>query len=173
MIFTENIFSNIAFTITHFLMKKIILILSIAFISTSTINAQQKEKAVEKAVLTYIENFFENNFDAMNAVLHPRLSKRGLNQNGQINENLPPAKLKAMMGRKRAFPLSNQKNKVENITILNNTATARLTTGYPNMKWIEYVTLVNTDGKWKIIDLFWEYFPREKSSKRQKKRKKN
>jgi len=124
-------------------MKKIILILFVALVSATNLQAQQKEKAVEKAVLTYIENFFENNFEAMNAVLHPRLSKRGLNPNGKINEDLPANKLKEIMGKKKAFPVSKQQNKVEDIVIFNKTARAKLTTGYPNMKWLEYVTLVN------------------------------
>ena len=153
-------------------MKKIILLLLSFILSANVLSAQQKEKAIEKAILTYIENFFENNFEEMNAVLHPRLSKRGLNPNGKINEDLPPSKLKEMMARKKAFPVSKQQNKVENISIFNKTARAKLTTGYPKMKWIEYVTLVQSDGKWKIIDVFWEYFPRKKSSKGQKKRKK-
>lgn len=87
-------------------MKKITILLFVALVSTTSIQAQQKEKAVEKAVLTYIENFFENNFAAMNAVLHPRLSKRGLNPNGKINEDLPPSKLKEIMEKKKAFPVS-------------------------------------------------------------------
>lgn len=154
-------------------MKKIVLLLFITFISTTNSIAQQNEKAIEKAVLTYIENFFENNFEKMNTVLHSRLSKRGLNPNGEINEDLPPVKLKRMMEKKKAFPVSKQQNKVEDISIFKNTARAKLTTGYPNMKWIEYVTLVKANGKWKLIDIFWEYYPREKNSKRQNRKKKN
>ena len=154
-------------------MKKITLLLVAFVFSTNILQAQQKEKAVEKAVLTYIENFFENKFEPMNAVLHPRLSKRGLNPNGQINEDLPPNKLKEMMQKKKAFPVSKQQNKVEDISIFKNTARAKLITGYPNMKWIEYVTLVKENDKWKLIDVFWEYYPRKKSSKEQKRRKKN
>lgn len=154
-------------------MKKITLLLFVFVLSTNVLTAQQKEKAVEKAVLTYIENFFENKFEEMNSVLHPRLSKRGLNPNGKINPDLPPAKLKEMMQKKKPFPVSKQQNKVEDISIFKNTARAKLTTGYPNMKWIEYVTLVKSDGKWKLIDIFWEYYPRKKGSKSQKRRKKN
>ena len=149
-------------------MKKITLILFVALISASSIQAQQKEKAVEKAVLTYIENFFENNFEAMNAVLHPRLSKRGLNPNGKINKDLPPSKLKEIMEKKKAFPVSKQQNNVEDIVIFNKTARAKLTTGYTKTKWMEYVTLVKMDGQWKIIDIFWEYYPRKKDAKRKK-----
>lgn len=141
-------------------MKKITFLLFVFVLSTNTLVAQ--EKAVEKAVLTYIENFFENKFEEMNAVLHPRLSKRGLNPNGKINEDLPPAKLKEMMQKKRALPLAKQQNKVVDIRVFNKTAQATLITGYPKMKWKEYITLVQMNGKWKLIDVFWEYYPRKK-----------
>lgn len=154
-------------------MKKITLLLFVFVLSANTISAQKDEKAIEKAILTYIENFFENNFKEMNSVLHPRLSKRGLNPNGKINPDLPASKLKGMMLKKKALPVSKQQNKVEEISIFRNTARAKLTTGYPNMKWIEYVTLVKSDGKWKLIDIFWEYYPRKKGAKPQKRRKKN
>jgi hypothetical protein len=154
-------------------MKKIILFLTIAFVSTINLNAQQKEKAVEKAVLTYIENFFENNFDKMNSVLHPRLSKRGLNPDGTIYKDLPPAELMKMLSNKKPFPKKMQKNSVEGITIFGRTATARLNTGQGRAKWAEFIHLIKVDGQWKIIDIFWEYFPREKGGKGQKRKKKN
>ncbi len=151
-------------------MKKIIIVLLVTLVSATSIQAQQKERAVEKVVLTYIENFFENNFEAMNAVLHPRLSKRGLNLNGKINEDLPASKLKEIMDKKKAFPVSKQQNNASDIVLFNKTANAKLTTGYPNIKWMEYVILVNTNGKWKIIDIFWEYYPRKKGTNKIKKK---
>ena len=153
-------------------MKKITVLLIALLLSATSLVAQQ-EKSIEKAVLTYIENFFENKFDNMNSVLHPRLSKRGLNLNGQINEDLPPAKLKEMLEKKRPLPVSKQQNKVEDISVFRNTARAKLTTGYPNMKWIEYVTLVKVNNQWKLIDIFWEYYPRKKGSKPMKRKRRN
>lgn len=136
--------------------------LSIAFILTlclNSINAQEADSIlVEKAVLNYIENFFENNFEAMNESLHPRLSKRGFNPDRTIYKDLPPSELKKMMASKNALPLKAQKNKVTNIKIFHDVATANLNTGYPNVRWVEFCHLVRIDGEWKIIDVFWEYF---------------
>lgn len=154
-------------------MKKTVILLFTILLSANSLLAQQNERNIKKAVLAYIENFFENKFDAMNSVLHPRLSKRGLNPNGQINEDLPPKKLKEMMQKKRPLPLSKQQNKVEDIRIFKNTAQATLITGYPNIKWKEYITLVKTNGEWKLIDIFWEYFPRKKGMKPPKRKKRN
>ncbi len=137
--------------------------------SVSVIQAQEttnENEAVEKAVLNYIENFFENKFDAMNSSLHPRLAKRGLNPDGTIYEDLPPAKLKVMMAEKKALTLEHQKNTVDQISVFGKMASASLTTGYPNMKWKEYVHLVKEKGDWKIINIFWEYYPRKAKQKR-------
>ena len=143
-------------------MKKIIFLLFVTVTLSSSVNSQTDNAKVEKAVLSYIENFFENKFEEMNAVLHPRLSKRGLNLDGTINKDLPPLELKKLMSQKRALPISRQENKVENIIVFKNTATAKLITGYPNVKWAEFIHLVKVDAKWKIIDVFWEFYPREK-----------
>ena len=59
-------------------MKKIFIIL-IVLISTVTSHAQSdtlENSGIEKVILNYIENFFENDYDAMNESLHPRLAKR-------------------------------------------------------------------------------------------------
>jgi len=148
--------------------KKLVLLLSLV-LTVSVIQAQDSSSenaAVEKAVLNYIENFFENKFDAMNTSLHPRLAKRGLNPDGTIYEDLPPAKLKVMMQDKKALPLEHQKNSVDQISVFGKMASASLTTGYPNMQWKEYVHLVKEDGDWKIINIFWEYYPMKKRQKR-------
>jgi len=151
-------------------LKKMVLCMAIALFS-SGISAQNtaENDAVKKAVLNYIENFFENNFDAMNTTLHPRLAKRGLKPDGTMSDDLPPQKLKEMLDKKKAFPVANQNNKVENVKVFGKMASATLTTGYPNMKWVEYCHLVKDNGTWKIINIFWDYYPMEKSAKRQKK----
>ncbi|WP_299362919.1 nuclear transport factor 2 family protein [Winogradskyella sp.] len=123
--------------------------------------AQQEDlenKAIEKTVLNYIENFFENNFDEMNKSLHPRLAKRGLNQDGTtLSDDFPPEKLKELMATKPKFDLKHQNNSVENISIFGNMASASLNTGYPNLRWVEYIHLVKLNDDWKIINVFWEF----------------
>lgn len=122
-------------------------------------SAQEADSVlVEKAVLNYIENFFENKFEEMNKSLHPRLSKRGINPDRTINVDLPPSELKKMMEEKPVFPKSAQHNKVTNIKVFRDVATASLVTGYPNVRWVEFIHLVRVDKEWKIIDVFWEYF---------------
>ena len=140
-------------------MKKIF-VLVIVFISAFTSHAQLKttENAeIEKTILNYINNFFENNFDTMNESLHPRLAKRGLNPDGTLSDDFPPKKLKELMSTKPKFEVKDQYNVVENITIYGNMASASLSTGYPKLRWTEYIHLTKQEGNWKIINVFWEF----------------
>jgi len=118
------------------------------------------EKGVEAAVLQYIENFFENNFDEMNEVLHPKLAKRGLTPKGTLSEDYTPEVLKETLATKRPLPVSYQKNNVSSIEVFGNMASATLETGYPNIRWKENIHLLYMDNQWKIINVFWEYFPK-------------
>lgn len=146
-------------------MKKVFIII-IVLISAVTSHAQletAENAAIEKTILNYIENFFENNYDAMNESLHPRLAKRGLNQDGMtISDDFPPEKLKELMLTKQKFEVKHQKNVVENITTYGNMASASLRTGYPKVRWTEYIHLVKQEGNWKIINVFWEFKKTEK-----------
>ncbi len=134
---------------------------SIILLFSLTVNAQKEvteDIVIEKTILNYIENFFENNFEKMNQSLHPRLAKRGLNQDGvTISEDFPPEKLKELMVVKAKFEAKNQNNLVENITVYGNMASASLKTGYPKTRWTEYIHLVKQEDSWKIINVFWEF----------------
>ncbi len=144
-------------------MKKIFIIL-IVLLSTVTSHAQLKtdeNTEIEKTILNYIENFFENNFDTMNESLHPRLAKRGLNPDSTLSDDFPPEKLKELMLTKQKFELKHQYNVVEDITIYGNMANASLRTGYPKLRWTEYIHLMKQDGNWKIINVFWEFEKKE------------
>ncbi|MCE7996708.1 MAG: nuclear transport factor 2 family protein [Roseivirga sp.] len=128
-------------------------------ITSFKLQAQEADTVlIEKTVLNYIENFFENKFEAMNESLHPRLAKRGLNIDRTMSDDFPPSGLKKLMESKQAFPVSAQKNKVTQIKVFRNVATATLVTGYPRTRWVEFIHLTKIDGKWKIINVFWEFF---------------
>ncbi len=144
--------------------KAILLFLTITLI-TYGIHAQETStdsQAIESSILNYIENFFENNFEEMNTSLHPRLAKRGLNPDGTLSDDFPPSKLKELMSQKPPLPLEKQSNKVKDVAIFGNMASATLITGYPKLRWKENIHLVKMDNNWQIINVFWEFYPREK-----------
>ncbi len=143
-------------------MKKILFALLFFTVAIKAQDIQIENELIEKSVLNYIENFFENKFEEMKTSLHPRLAKRGLNPDGTLSEDFPLEKLKELMDSKRAFPKEHQKNKVEDIVVFGNMAKASLITGYPKTRWVEYIHLVKLDGKWQIINVFWDFKKKKK-----------
>ncbi|WP_350292563.1 nuclear transport factor 2 family protein [uncultured Croceitalea sp.] len=151
-------------------MKKIkikwVLFLLVIFSTVVQMNAQNDENKalVEAVTLGYIENFFENNFEQMSLYLHPELAKRGVSKKRGLEEyyfeDLSMEALKNMLTSKKVLSKEDQINKVEVLDIFRNTASVKLTTGYPKrMKWIEYIHLVKVSGEWKIANIIWDYFP--------------
>jgi len=127
---------------------------------TAILNAQNDSintVLIEKSILNYIENFFENNFEEMNKSLHPRLSKRGLNPDGTLSDDFPPERLKEFLKTNPRFEVKRQYNVVEHITILGNMASATLKTGYPKTRWVEYIHLIKLNNEWKNINILWDF----------------
>ncbi|RIV71561.1 nuclear transport factor 2 family protein [Flagellimonas aequoris] len=142
---------------------KIKITLIVILLFSLAIKAQDRKldsTAITSSIHTYIENFFENNFEAMNSSLHPRLAKRGFNPDGSLSEDFPPGKLKELMATKPKFELRHQQNTIDILGVFGNMASARLRTGYPNQRWTEYIHLLKEDGQWKIINVFWEFSPK-------------
>ena len=110
---------------------------------------------IERVVKGYIENFFLNEYDKMEVFLHERLAKRGVNSDGELSPDYSRKAFKELMGTKPAMALKYQKNLVKEIKINNRAATAILETGYPKIRWKEYIHLVKLDGKWIILDVAW------------------
>lgn len=138
------------------LMRKTII--AIAFLVTALgLHGQrsEEEQKIEATILAYIENFFINNYDEMEKHLHDRLAKRGIDQAGELSDDFPKSVLKELMTNKQPLPLRLQKNKVDSIFIDQKMASAVLTTGYPSVKWKEYIHLAKLKGKWIIMDVFW------------------
>ncbi len=117
----------------------------------------EDEEQIKAVIMGYITNFFLNDYEKMEGNLHERLSKRGVNPDGKLSKDYSKSALKNLMEKKRAMPLTMQKNTVSEIRIGNRVATAILDTGYPRTRWKEYIHLAKLDGKWIITDVFWSF----------------
>ena len=119
-------------------------------------NDQSSDKSeIEKVIKGYIENFFVNDYDKMEVFLHEKLSKRGVNQDGNLSKDYSKSDLKKLMESKPKFLLKHQYNKITEVKVMNRIATAVLETGYPKARWTEYIHLAKLDGKWIILDVAW------------------
>ncbi|MEQ9308620.1 MAG: nuclear transport factor 2 family protein [Balneolaceae bacterium] len=117
----------------------------------------ENQREIEKVITGYIENFFLNQYQEMEVVLHDRISKRGINEDGNLSEECSKKRLQEIMNNKEPLPLEMQKNRIKDITLDDNVATAILETGYPTDRWKEYIQLAKIDNQWIIMDIFWDY----------------
>lgn len=116
---------------------------------------------IKEAVLGYIENFFENNTEEMFKYLHPDLAKRGMSKKRGDStltfQDMSQEELKNMLSKKEPLSKEEQQNTIEILDVFYNSANVKLKTGYPDMKWIEYILLTRTEEGWKISDILWDY----------------
>ncbi len=117
----------------------------------------QDQQEIEGVVLGYIENFFLNDYAKMEVHLHERLSKRGVNQDGRLSEDYSKSDLQKLMSTKQAMPLRLQSNTIDSVFIDRQFASVVLSTGYPKLRWKEYIHLAKLEGKWIIMDVFWNF----------------
>ncbi len=139
-------------------MKKF-MITMLLLLSFNLLRAQDNDRDnIETVIITYIENFFRNDYNNMEKCLHDRLSKRGLDKQGVLSEDFSKEDLKAMMANKKPLPATQQSNRVSEISIDRNFASAVLDTGYPSTRWKEHIHLAKINGVWIIMDVFWNFY---------------
>jgi hypothetical protein len=142
-------------------MKKVLM--SLIVFASLNIYAQSADdkKAVEKAILNYVEAFYEADTSKAYASIAPYIAKRGYyTQNGEPRE--------ATMSFVQLVSLSKQWKQTQNITantpkkitvfeILDKTASAKVEANWG----IDYFHLGKVNGKWMIINVLWQEHPRK------------
>jgi hypothetical protein len=141
-------------------MKKLfplLLLLTSAFTSF----AQSDKQQVERAVLNYVEAFYEADTTKAYESVARDIAKRGYftNKDGKVVE--------AKMSFEQLIRLAQRWKNSQNITtespkkitvfeILDKMATAKV-----EAKWgIDYFHLAKIDGKWIIINVLWQEYPK-------------
>jgi len=119
------------------------------------------EAAIQKVILGYITNFFLNDYEKMEGNLHERLSKRGVKQDGKLSEDYSKEKLHQLLKSNRPLPLEYQKNEITRVEVYGDVALAILETGYPSVRWTEYIHLAKLEDNWIIMDVFWSFYEEE------------
>jgi hypothetical protein len=137
--------------------------IAIAMFASLYVSAQSADdrKAVEKAILNYVEAFYEADTSKAYASVAPYIAKRGYyTQNGEPRE--------ATMSFAQLVSLSKQWKQTQNITantpkkitvfeVLDKTASAKV-----EAKWgIDYFHLGKVNGKWMIINVLWQEHPKK------------
>jgi len=106
--------------------------------------------AVKDTVRNYIEAYYSGDAARMEQTLHPHYLKHMIHGDIPMREKTGVDMLEAV--RSQGIPDIPQQQRTENITVLDvseNMATAKLVT--PG--WVDYLTLLKSDGGWKILSV--------------------
>jgi hypothetical protein len=136
--------------------SKLLIALALFFSTTVFAQSSGEQKAVERAILNYVEAFYEADTAKAYESVAPYLAKRGYYmRNG--------AEAEATMSFEQLVRLSQRWKNTKNITaaspkkitvfdVLDKIATAKV-----EAEWgIDYFHLAKVKGKWTIINVLWQ-----------------
>ena len=141
------------------------LLLALMVSSASALSAQinPDRAAVERAVLDYVEGFYEGDTTKLVRSVHPDVTKYGYyiprDSTRYLGEAMPFAEFLAyargIKARGRPAPADAPK-RVEIFDVQNQTASAKLTAWWGT----DYLLLAKYDGRWMIRQVLWQSPPR-------------
>jgi hypothetical protein len=139
--------------------------LVLTLVSASALSAQANtdRAAVERAVLDYVEGFYEGDTTKLVRSVHPDVTKYGYyvprDSTRYLGEAMPFAEFLAyargIKARGRPAPADAPK-RVEVFDVQNQTASAKLTAWWGT----DYLLLAKYDGRWMIRQVLWQSPPR-------------
>ena len=135
-------------------------VLAIAATAIGAMRAQPNadRRAVERAVLDYVEAIYEVKPELVDRSVHRELAKRGYmrGQNGKYTEApMTFAQLRALAERWNAQGRVNAKTARKEVVVLDlldQTASAKLTASWGT----DYMHLAKYNGEWKIVNILWQ-----------------
>ncbi|MEO0734692.1 MAG: nuclear transport factor 2 family protein [Bacteroidota bacterium] len=114
----------------------------------SPLTAQDSDYAlVEQTVRYYLDGGTNNDFATLKKAFHPEAMMQYMSGDNFTKVNA----LEFFGSRMKPGPKSNRKTRVVHIDVSGNAATAKLEIDYPTFTFVDYMTLLKTDGKWQIV----------------------
>lgn len=123
--------------------------------------ATAQEADVERAVLDYVEGFYEGDTSKLHRSVLPEVQKYGYyrpkDKKTYAGEPMSfEQMLKYALSVKKRGPVSSEApKKVELLDVQDQTAAAKLTAWWGT----DYILLGKYDGKWKIVQVLWQSPP--------------
>lgn len=147
-------------------MKKILSLLVVAVMCAGALwwsaQAQNQEEAAVRAAL---ENYFRGHAtgqgEHFRKIFHPDAKLFAVRE-GKYWQ-LTSEEYIARAPGKPADDEAQRKRMIESVDISGNAASAKIVLDYPQVKFIDYMSLLKIDGEWKIINKTFDAQPKAKS----------
>jgi putative lumazine-binding protein len=146
--------------------RSVLIVGLLGLVSTAS-NASAQSPAdsagIRAAALDYIQGWYAGDAARMERALHPELAKRIV----QTDPNTGKSVLTQMGAQKlieytrsgggRDTPVSRRKSDVTILDIYQGAASAKVNAA----DWIDYLHLARWNGRWVIVNVLWEFKPKE------------
>lgn len=143
-------------------MSRILLVVALAVVGTGVVgfafpSQDSGEQAVREAVEQYFKGIDEHDQEALARAFHPE------------------ARIKAMLGGYWEMPFNEWRgfadrpapadadqrtNTIHSIDISGSAAVVKTELVWPNVRYLDYLSLLNVDGEWKIVSKIFHQDPR-------------
>jgi len=142
-------------------MKKIVTTVFFQLLIATSLFAQDEKKAIEKAILNYVEAFYEADTTKAYESVIADLAKRGYYQKGSevVEAKMSFEQLVRLAKRWKATQniTSESPKKITVFDMLDKIATAKV-----EALWgIDYFHLAKVNGKWMIVNVLWQDHPKK------------
>lgn len=139
-------------------MNKIITILIVLTTQVSVAQTKVDSLQVHDVVTQYINSFYLTQPDEGRLSVHEQLAKRTIIKSeggNEILKNMTVEELESLstvFNRSKRYG-SNSKKEISILDMMNKTASVKLIAE----GWVDYIHLGKLNGKWKIINVIWQY----------------
>lgn len=147
------------------MMKKLTVIILAAFFAIQLSAQTEDEKGVERALLDYLEGFYEGDTTKLIRGLHPNLSKYGFWMDKKSGEyrgsamSFEAAKNYAKKVKEKGnFPDADAPKEIEIYEVQDKTACGKVTAWWGT----DYMLLAKVDEGWQITHVLWQSQPEDK-----------
>lgn len=129
---------------------------ALAAASTAAVAAPEPEAAaIEACARDYIEGWYAGDAARMERSLHPELTKRIFSRlpdgRGEL-QSMGATSLVQSTRARAGRPEAGQRADVKILDVFGRTASVRVDAE----AWIDYMHLVQVDGRWRIVNVLWE-----------------
>lgn len=130
----------------HLVLSLFFLTCSLSAFAQVSLDDHPESEAIATTLNYYLEGGTNNDFETLKKAFHPDARMISMGQT-MMNVNA----VEFFGSRMNPGPPQNRETRIVSIDVAPGAASARLEIEYPTFIFVDYMTLLNIDGEWKIV----------------------